>query len=104
MAPLEHLDELELARMDRDLPLASTMAFRTLAQNELDKENEKYGQRQGLEPAASSWFSYLYLGAGKVAAEQVDDAGSLLAEIEVTPEERLRLQRDLAEGQGTYEV
>ena len=106
MIPLEAEEQLEMAQMERELPVASIIAFRTLAQNELDRESEKFGERQSSEPASASWFSYLYsTGVGQVAANTPSGGSSdLMADIEVTAEERQRLQQALTETQQRYEV
>ena len=106
MTPLQDEEELELAQMERELPVASTIAFRTLAQNELDRENQKFGARQNSAPASASWFSYLYsTGVGQASGgAELSETSDLISEIEVTAEERQRLQQALTETQQRYEV
>ena len=105
MIPLEAEEQLEMAQMERELPVASIIAFRTLAQNELDRESEKFGERQSSEPASASWFSYLYsTGVGQVAVNEPSGTLDLMSDIEVTAEERQRLQQALTEMQQRYEV
>ena len=91
---------MELAQLERILPVKSIAVFRALARIELEREKEKFGQRQSTETVATGWLLWQWL----LNSDEFHQTDDLMTDIELTPAERQRLQRDLSRKQEVYQV
>jgi hypothetical protein len=103
LCPLEEHEAMDMSRIERELPISSTVSFRALARSELDQESSKVEERTADAPSAG-WFAYLYQAGTAASSPRTDQAEVLMTDIELTAQERQRLYDDLSQMQGTYQV